>query len=67
MTILEEQTDGIFAGKSFVILGFPPEQEEQILDMLITNGGNCLFRALLIFFFKGSFKLGSVHARFSCA
>ncbi|XP_071788346.1 DNA topoisomerase 2-binding protein 1-like isoform X1 [Asterias amurensis] len=39
VTILEEQTDGIFAGKSFVILGFPPEQEEQILDMLITNGG----------------------------
>ncbi|XP_022099813.1 DNA topoisomerase 2-binding protein 1-like isoform X2 [Acanthaster planci] len=39
VTVLEERVDGIFSGKTFVILGFPPEQEEQILEMTVGQGG----------------------------
>ena len=42
--MLEEVVDGIFSGKTFVILGFPPEQEEQILEMTVGQGGKSLYR-----------------------
>ncbi|XP_038058613.1 DNA topoisomerase 2-binding protein 1-like isoform X1 [Patiria miniata] len=39
VTVIEERVDGFFSGKTFVILGFPPDQEEQILEMTVGQGG----------------------------
>ena len=50
VTLLENGVDGIFSGKTFVILGFPLEQEEQILEMTVGQGGMVLAMPLCVFF-----------------